>query len=67
VTYYPLYTAAGVEIQIPAAAMALASAWIPLDPADFAGVPHLKLRSGANGSGANQGADRTITLIARSI
>jgi hypothetical protein len=34
-------------------------------PADLAGVPYLKVRSGTSGSPVNQGAARTIQLIVK--
>lgn len=34
-------------------------------PADLAGVPYLKVRSGTSGAPVNQGADRAITLIVK--
>lgn len=34
-------------------------------PADLAGIPFLKVRSGTSGSPVNQGAARTITLVVK--
>lgn len=34
-------------------------------PADLAGVPYLKVRSGTSGAPVNQGAARVITLIVK--
>jgi hypothetical protein len=34
-------------------------------PADLAGVPYLKVRSGTSGAPVNQGAARTITLVVK--
>lgn len=34
-------------------------------PADLAGVPYLKVRSGTSGAPVNQGAARTISLITK--
>lgn len=34
-------------------------------PADLAGVPFIKVRSGTSGAAVNQGAARTITLVVK--
>jgi len=38
---------------------------IALDPATFAGIRYLKLRSGTSGTPVNQGAARTITVACK--
>jgi hypothetical protein len=48
-------------------ASAAASRYIPVDPVDFSGVNYLKLRSGTSGTPVNQGADRIITLVFRTV
>ena len=62
-TFTDLYNAAGTEVTVTAAA----SRWIAIDPADFAGVAYLKVRSGTSGSAVNQGANRTIGLVLRAV
>jgi len=58
-TFNNLYTSAGVEYLVTAAA----SQYIILNPADFLGVQVLKIRSGTSGTPVNQGADRTLSLV----
>ncbi len=48
-------------------ASAAASRYIKIDPADFAGIKYLKVRSGTSGAPVAQGADRSITLVCRSL
>lgn len=67
ITYYPLYNSSGVEVQLASSVLTVASAWIGLDPSDFVGIPHVKLRSGTNAATVNQAADRTVLLIGRSL
>lgn len=62
-TYFNLYDAAGIEMQVVAAASRL----VILDPVDFASIRWLKVRSGTSGSAVNQGADRDIYLMARNL
>jgi hypothetical protein len=62
-TFTNLYDAAGNEVSVTTDA----SRWIALDPADFAGITHLKVRSGTSGTAVNQGADRVLTLIVRAV
>lgn len=66
-TYYPLYNAAGTEVSIPSAMLSTTSAWIALDPADFAGVAFVKLRSGTKAATVNQGAARALSLVVRAV
>lgn len=50
---------AGVEVTVDAAA----SRYLGIDnPAPFAGIQSLKVRSGTSGTPVNQGADRTLRL-----
>lgn len=58
-----LYDALGGEKTVTAAA----SRFIALDPADFAGVRYLKLRSGTSGTPVNQTVNRTVTLLSRAV
>jgi hypothetical protein len=60
-TFNDLYTAAGTEYTVQAAA----SRSIILPPADFAGVKYIKVRSGTSGSAVNQGASRDLALVVR--
>lgn len=62
-TFTNLYNAAGTEVT----ATVSAARWVAIDPADFAGVAYLKVRSGTSGTPVNQGADRTITLVFRAV
>lgn len=55
--YYTMYNAAGAVVTVFSAA---ASEWIALDPADFAGVPYLKVVSSATQSGGD-----VLTLVTR--
>ena len=59
VTFYDLFPL-GVEYVSAAAA----SIFIPLDNNNFLGVKWLKVRSGTAASPVNQGAARTLTLMA---
>jgi hypothetical protein len=62
-TWNNVYDVNGNEITVTAGT----SRFIALDPANFAAVPMLKLRSGTSGTPVNQGADRTIQLVLRAI
>lgn len=61
-TYLPLYDANGAEVT---AVVTAASTYIALDPALFAGVRFVKLRSGTNAVPVNQGTARILTLAGR--
>jgi len=61
--YHNLYQDDGTEYTVSAAA----SRHIILNPAEFAGIRFLKLRSGTSSSAVNQAADRTITLVVRPV
>lgn len=54
-----MYDEFGNEYTVTAAA----SRYIFVDPADFAGVAKLKVRSGTSGSAVNQGAARTVKVV----
>jgi hypothetical protein len=58
-----LYDDAGVEFIVSAAA----SRFIMLDPAGFSALPWLQARSGTSVAPVAQGADRSLTLMLRSI
>ena len=57
-TFNNVYDKDGTEVTITAAA----SRHITLEPAKFAGIHTLKVRSGTSGTAVNQGGDRIITL-----
>ena len=62
-TYADLYDeSAEVNLSSPAA-----SRYLILSPAKFAGIRFLKIRSGTSGSPVNQGADRSILVMKRSV
>jgi hypothetical protein len=65
-TFYPLYNAAGSEVVTGSIAGGTA-VWVALDPADFAGVRYLKVRSGTNAAPVNQAGADTLTLITRQL
>ena len=62
-TWMNLYDYLGNEYTVTAAA----SRFIILPPADFAAISLLRIRSGTSGSAVNQGGDRILTLIGRTI
>ena len=62
-TFVPVYEADGTELT----ATASTSRQVVLDPAKFAGIRYLKLRSGTASAAVNQGADRVIGVISRPI
>lgn len=62
-TYVDMYDYNGLEV----VATASTSRLIVLDPVVFASIPLLKIRSGTAASAVNQGGDRTLTLVLRSI
>ena len=62
VTYGKLVNQAGTEIT--AAALA-GGEYVCLDPDALYGTRFIKVRSGTNGTPVNQGADRTLRLVAR--
>jgi hypothetical protein len=58
-----VYNQAGTEVVVKATT----AAWVDLLPADFPGVPYVKLRSGTLTTAVQQGAARTVTLVARAL
>ena len=62
-TWANLYDSTGAEVNVPAAA----SRFIALDPAIFAGIPFLKVRTGTAGSPTAQAADTTLMLVAHGL
>lgn len=63
VTYDDLYDGVGTEKTIVVGA----TRYIYLTPADWVGVPYLKIRSGTASVPVNQGAARSITLVTRAV
>lgn len=63
-TYANLYNSAGAEVTTGTIA---ASYYVALDPADFAGIRYLKVRSGTSGSATNQSSGDTLQLILRAV
>lgn len=64
VTYGPLFTVAG---EYASAAAQAAGDFLAVDPSAFYGARFLKVRSGTSGTPVTQTADRTLTLIVRSV
>lgn len=60
VNYFILRDQTGTEVQLTVAANYL----IHTTLASWQGIRYLKVRSGTSGAPVNQGADRTITLVA---
>lgn len=60
-TYANVYDASAAEVEYAASTGAI---YIKA-PADLAGVPYIKVRSGTSGSPVAQGAARTISLIVK--
>jgi hypothetical protein len=60
-TYNDMYDYAGTEVTVTAAA----SRHIWLSPNEWVGAKSIKVRSGTTGTPVNQGAARTITILAR--
>jgi hypothetical protein len=63
VAYADLYNQAGSEVVVNAAA----GRFIALDPALFAGIRFLRIRSGTAETPINQTAARTLLLVARAV
>lgn len=64
-TYVPLHTlTTGAEVVAPGI---VASKWFAADPADFAGVRFLKVRSGTSGTPVNQAGATVVTLVVRGV
>jgi hypothetical protein len=62
-TYNNVYSSAGVEVQFQVST----SRHMVVDPTQFLGMSHIKVRSGTSGSATTQGADRVLTLITRPV
>ncbi len=62
-TWVNMYDANGNELTVTAGM----SRYIALDPANFAAVHMLKVRSGTTGTPVNQGQDATMQLILRAV
>jgi hypothetical protein len=60
--FFNIVDSDGAEVLFPAVA---ASQFIPVPIGAFGVAPFLRLRSGTSAAAVNQGADRTITLLAR--
>lgn len=58
-----LYDANGSEVTVTAGT----SRFIALEPALFASLTHLQLRSGTSATPVAQGADRSLSLVLRSV
>lgn len=65
-TYYPLYSASGAEV-VTGSITGGTAVWVALDPADFAGVRYLKVRSGTSAAAVNQSGGDTLTLVTRAV
>ena len=55
-TFCNVYEQDGTEVEINAAA----SRYVALEPVKFAGMKHIKIRSGTSGTPVNQGGARSI-------
>ena len=70
-TYAPLYeNVQGVTTEVAIASGDIATGAVrlfALDPARFCGIRYLKVVSGTNAAGVNQGAQRLVTLGVRSL
>lgn len=64
-TWYELYKTDGTVVSI---ASPTTNTWIAINPGDFAGVPHLKLRSGTVGVTVPQtGGPLAVTIVSRNV
>ena len=67
-TFYPLFDAAGDEVVIPSASVAIAEARaFALLPENFAGWNYVKIRSGTNALAVNQSAIRSLKIASRPV
>lgn len=62
-TFNPVYDQDGTELTVAADA----DRYIVLNPADFAGIRFMKIRSGTSGSAVTQGGARVLEVITRPI
>lgn len=65
-TFYPVYSAAGAEV-VTGSITGGTAVWVALDPADFAGIPWIKVRSGTSAAAVNQADGDVLTLVTRSV
>lgn len=65
-TFYPVLTAAGAEV-VTGSITGGTAVWIALDPADFSGIPFIKIRSGTSAAAVNQSGSDSLTLVTRSV
>ena len=63
VTYQNVYDGFGVEYSLVAAA----ARNVAVPPSDLVGARFIKIRSGTSGTPVNQGAARTLYVVARSL
>lgn len=63
-TWCNLYNASGVEV---ATGSIVASYYVALDPADFAGIRYLKVRSGTAAAAVAQAGGDTLQLVLRAV
>lgn len=63
-TYYPVYSSSGAEV-VTGSITGGTAVWVALDPADFAGIRYLKVRSGTSAAATNQSGGDTLTLVVR--
>lgn len=63
VSWQNMYDASGNEMSVTVGV----SRFVALDPALFAAVSMIKVRSGTSGAPVNQGQDSAITLVLRSV
>lgn len=62
-TWLEMTTSAGAAVSFTVAG----GQFIAIDPAIWRGINMLKLRSGTSGAPVNQTADRTLTLVTKSV
>ncbi len=65
-TFVPLYWD-GAEYTVAAAGGAAASLGVSLEPSAFAGWPFVRVRSGVAATPVNQGAERTLKALTRTV
>ncbi len=63
VSYADVYEASGVEVRL----LADANRFIRLEPAAFAGMRYVKLRSGVSGAPVNQASARSLMFVVRGV
>lgn len=65
-TFYPVYNAAGAEV-VTGSITGGTAVWVALDPADFVGIPFIKIRSGTNAAAVAQSGGDDLTLVVRGV